>query len=97
MMQPACRNELYAIMSHSNRPDSSFTLLKHIALRPSFIALDSIKNDSLIYYQGLGSKGMQNKELQLQAKYTKPCSLQNRNKIVQMSFQHKKKLFPSLQ
>lgn len=77
MMQPACRNELYAIMSHSNRPDSSFTLLQHIALRPPFIALDSIKNDSLIYYQGLGSKGMQNKQLQLQAKYAKPCSLQN--------------------
>lgn len=56
-------------VSRSNRPDSSFTLLQHIALRPYFIALDSIKNDSLIYYQGLGSKGMQNKELQLQDKY----------------------------
>lgn len=69
MMQSACRNELYAIMSHCNRLDSSFTLLQHIALHPYFIALDSIKDDSLIYCWGLGSKRMRNKQLQLQAKY----------------------------
>lgn len=50
-------------VSRSNRPDSSSTLLQHITLHPYCIAFDSIKNDSLIYYQGLGSKGMQNKEL----------------------------------
>lgn len=69
MMQSACRNELYAIMSHCNSLDSSFTLLQHIALHPYFIALDSIKDDSLIYCWGLGSKRMRNKQLQLQAKY----------------------------
>lgn len=56
-------------VSCSNRPDFSFTLLQHITLHPDFIALDSIKNGSLIYYQGLGSKGIQKKELQLQDKY----------------------------
>ena len=68
MMQSACRNKLCAIMSLAV---TDLIPVSHcyITLRPYFIAFDSIKNESMICYQGFGSKGMQNKELQLQDKY----------------------------